>query len=115
MDYIRYSPPETSTINTAITNSQVYINIPRGDSVTFLLNSYLELNFEVIENADNSSYANGSDKRLVDLGPSALFSNFYLTTSSGRDLEDISHAHIVSLMYKLLTSRRSIDDLSNDF
>ena len=26
-DYIRYSPSETSTINTA--NSQVYINIPR--------------------------------------------------------------------------------------
>ena len=29
-DYIRYSPSEISTINTA--NSQIYINIPREDS-----------------------------------------------------------------------------------
>ena len=30
-DHIRYSPAETSTINTP--NSQIYINIPREDSV----------------------------------------------------------------------------------
>ena len=30
-DYIRYAPSEISTINTP--NSQIYINIPRGDSV----------------------------------------------------------------------------------
>ena len=30
-DYIRYSPSEISTINTA--NSQIYINIPREDSL----------------------------------------------------------------------------------
>ena len=44
-DYIRYSSAETSTINTP--NSQIYINIPREDSVISLLNSYLDLNFEV--------------------------------------------------------------------
>ena len=33
--YIRYSPAETSTIN--IPNSQIYINIPREDSVVSLL------------------------------------------------------------------------------
>ena len=38
-DYVRYSPSEISTINTA--NSQVYIIIPRGDSVISLLTSYL--------------------------------------------------------------------------
>ena len=38
-DYIRYSPSEISTINTA--KSQVYINIPREDSVISLLNNYL--------------------------------------------------------------------------
>ena len=36
-DYTRYSPAEISTINTA--NSQIYINIPREDSVISLLNS----------------------------------------------------------------------------
>ena len=61
-DYIRYSPAETSTINTP--NSQIYINIPRGDSVISLMNSYLDLNFEIIKRADNSRYGNGNDIRL---------------------------------------------------
>ena len=112
-DYIRYSPSETSTINTP--NSQIYINIPREDSVISLSNSYLDLNFEVIKRADNSRYANGNDIRLVNLGPVALFSNFKLTTSSGKHIEDISHAHLVSLMYKLITSSKNSDDLSIGF
>ena len=95
-DYIRYSPAVTSTISTP--NSQIYINIPREDSVISFLNSYLDLNFEVIKKADNSRYANGNDIRLVNLGPIALFSNFKLRTSSGKHLQDINHAHLVSLM-----------------
>ena len=71
------------------------INIPREDSVITLLNSYLDLNLEVIKKADNFRYENGNDIRLVNLGPVALFSNFIITTSSGKHLEDISHAHIV--------------------
>ena len=112
-DYIRYSPAEISTINTA--NSQIYINIPREDSVISLLNSYLELNFDVLQAATNNRYADANDIRLVNLGPIALFSNYKLTTSSGKHLEEISHAHIVSLMYKLLTSSKDSDDLSIGF
>ena len=112
-DYIRYSPAEISTINTR--NSQIYINIPREDCVISLLNSYLDLSFEVIKRADNSRYANGNDIRLVNLGPIALFSNFKLSTSSGKHLEDISHAHLVSLMYKLITSSKDSNDLSIGF
>ena len=112
-DYIRYSPSEISAINTA--NSQVYINIPREDSVISLLNSYLELNFDVLR-ADNSNrYLDGNDIRLVNLGSIALFSNYKLTTSSGKHLENIDHAHIVSLMYKLLSSSKGSDDLSIGF
>ena len=112
-DYIRYSPSEISTINTA--NSQVYINIPREDSVISLLNSYLELNFDVLR-ADNSNrYIDNNDIRLVNLGPIALFSNYKITTSSGKHLENIDHAHIISLMYKLLTSSKGSDDLSIGF
>ena len=44
--YIRYPPSEISTINTA--NSQIFNNIPGEDSVISLLNSYLELNFDVL-------------------------------------------------------------------
>ena len=44
-----------------------------------------------------------------------MFSNFKLTTSSGKHLEDINHAHLVSLMYKLITSSKGSDDLSIGF
>ena len=112
-DYIRYSPAEISTINTP--NSQIYISIPREDSVISLMNSYLDLNFEVIKKVDDTRYGNGNDTKLVNLGPIALFSNFELTTSSWKHLEDISHAHFVSLMYKLITSSKNSDDLSIGF
>ena len=112
-DYIRYSPAEISTINTA--NSQIYINIPREHSVISLLNSYIELNFDVLHAANKNRYVDANDIRLVNLGPIALFSNYKLTTSSGKHLEEISHAHIVSLMYKLLTLSKDGDDLSIGF
>ena len=112
-DFIRYSPAETSTLNTP--NSQIYIKIPREDSVISLLNSYLDLSFEVLKKEDNSRYANGNDIRLVNLGPIALFSDFKLTTSSGKHLEDISHTHLSSLMYKLITSSKDSNDLSIGF
>ena len=112
-DYFRYSPAETSTINSP--NSQIYINIPREDSVISLLNSYLDLNFEVIKKDDDSRYGNGNDIRLVNLAPIALFNSFKLTTSSAKHLEEVSHAHLVSLMYKLITSSKNSDDLSIGF
>ena len=111
-DYIRYSPVETSPINTP--NSQLYIIIAREDSV-FLMNSYRELNFDVIKRTDNSRFANDIDIRLVNLGPIALVKNLQLPTNSGKHLEDISHAHIVSLMYKLITSKKGSDDLTIGF
>ena len=112
-DYIRYSPSEISTINTP--NSQIYINIPREDSIISLLNSYIEINFDVLKATTNDRYADADDIRLINLGSIALFSNYKLTTSSGKHLENIDHAHIVSLMYKLLSSSRDTDDLSISF
>ena len=93
----------------------MYNNIPREDSVISLLNSYLELNFDVLHAATNNSYVDGNDVRLLNIGPIALFSNYRLTTSSGKHLENIDHAHIVCLMYKLITSSRGSDDLSIGF
>ena len=84
-DYIRFSPAETLTKNTP--KSQIYINIPRKDSVISLMNSYLDLNFEVIKKADISRFGTGNDIRLINLGPTSLFSNFKLTTSSGNTLK----------------------------
>ena len=112
-DFIRYSPSEISNINTP--TSQVYFIIPREDSVISLLISYLKLNFDVLHAATNNRYIDGIDRRLVNLGPIALFGNYKLTTSSGKQLENFDHAHIVSLMNKLLPSSRGSNDLSIGF
>ena len=111
--YIRYSPAETSTIFTP--TSQIYINIPREDSVISLLINYLDLNSEVIKKADNSRYTNGNILRVVNLAPLALFSDCKLTSCKGKHLVDISHAHIVSLIYKLIKTSRDANDLSIGF
>ena len=113
IEYIRYSAAETSTKNTP--NSRIYINIPREVSVASLLKNYFDLKFEVIKKADNSRYANGNDIRLVNLGPNSFLSKFKLTTSSGKHLEDISQAHPVFLLYKLITSNKDSDGLSIRF
>ena len=54
-------------------------------------------------------------KKLINLGPIALFSNYKLTTCSGKHLEDISRAHIVSLISKPITSSKDSNDLSIGF
>ena len=111
-DCIKYSRSEKSTIKTV--NSQNYINIPSDESVISLLNSYLDLKFEVLHAATNNRYVDGNDIRLVNLRRIAFCSNYKITTSSGKHLEDISHSLIVSLMYKLKTSAKDTDDLSID-
>ena len=112
-DFIRYFLLEISTINT--TNSQIYINIPREDSFISLLKSYLDLNFDVLHAATKNRYLDVDDIWLKNQAAIALFSNFKLTTSSGKHLENIDHAHIVSLLYKLLTSSRGSDGMSIGF
>ena len=53
--------------------------------------------------------------QLVILAPIAGSSNFKLTTTSGKHLEDISHSHTVSLMYKLISSSKKSDDIPIGF
>ena len=66
----------------------------------------------MLQAASIDRYADTKDIVLVKSGPFALFSNFKLSTSSRKYLEDIRLAHIVSLMYKLITSSRDTDVLS---
>ena len=80
-----------------------------------MLTSYLELIFDVLQVVSGNRYGDGSNKRLVNLAVMASFSIYKLITSSGKQLEETSLAHIVSLMYKLLTSSRGSDDLSIGF
>ena len=112
-DYVRYSPSKISTINTP--NSQVYISVPRGVSVISLLGSLLRFNSDVLHAATNNRHVDNNYIRLVNLSPIALFRHYKMTSSSGKHIEEISHAHIVFLMYKLITSSRGSDDLSIGF
>ena len=113
-DYVRYSPSELFMINTA--NSQSNINIPRGDSVKFLLNTLLDLNFDVFHAANpDNRYTDGDDIRLVNLGPIALFSSDNLTSSNGKLIEEFNNPHIACLKYQLITSVKDSYDLSIGF
>ena len=80
-----------------------------------MLNSYLELNFEVLHAATNNRYVDNKDIRLVNLGRVAFFCKYRLTTSSGKQLENIDHGRIACLMYKILTTATGCDDLSLGF
>ena len=70
------------------------------------------MNFDVLHAATKNRYVDKNDICLINLASIAFFSNFKLTTSSGKHLENIDHAHKLSLMYKILTSNRDSDDLS---
>ena len=113
-EYNRYSPSEISTINTP--NIHIYNNIPRGDAVNSLLNSLLDLNFDVFhaDNHDNR-YIDNDDIKYVSIGTIALFINCKLASSIGKHIKEITHAHIACLMYKLITSFKDSDDLSIGF
>ena len=112
-NFIRRSPSEISTINTLY--SQIHINISKAASVISLLNSYIGSNFDVLHAATNDRDADIDDIRLVNLGPTSLFSSYKLTSSSGKPLENIERDHIACLMYKVLTTVRGCDVLSIDF
>ena len=104
---------ENSKRDTA--KSHIYVNVPREDSLISLLKKYLDWKFDVLHAATNNRYVEVDDIWLINLAVIALFSKFKLTTISVKHLENVDHAHIVSLMYKLLTSNKGIDDLSVGF
>ena len=112
-DCIRYSPSKLGTINTA--NSQIYINIPKKDIVLFLLKSYFDSKIGVLHATTNKRHADNIGIRLFNLGPIALFSIYMFTASSSKHLEDISHAHIVFLMFNLITSAGDTGKLTIGF
>ena len=80
-----------------------------------MFGSRLSLNFAVLNAATKNRYLDGDNIRLVNLGPIALFSICKLASIIGKHIEEINQAHIISLMYKLLTSSRGSDDLSIGF
>ena len=78
--------------------------------------SDLELDFNATHRAGgHARYADGEHIRLVNLGPTASINKYRLTSFSGKEIEEIDNAHVISLMHKLLSSSRNCDDLSIGF
>ena len=112
INFIKYNPSSLATINN--TNSNTTISFPREDAYICLQNSFISLEFEVLKN-NNTRYADGDEIGLVNFGPISLFSEAKLTTSSGKHLEKVDNLHLISLMYKLLTSTKSTSELLYGF
>ena len=98
---IKYKPYNLATMNTVNTNINIILN--REENHLYLLDSYLEIEFVVSDNA-GGVFANIAKIRLVNYGMMALFSSVKLETSGGRTIEYIDHCHPNLLMYKFLTS-----------
>ena len=69
--------------------------------------------FDVLQAATGNRYADGADLRLINLAVIDLISIYNLTTSSGKHIEEINLAHIVSLLYMLLSSSIESHDRSH--
>ena len=87
----------------------VYRNISLKDS-------YLELDFSVTQRAGaHARYEDGDFLRLVNLGPIALTNKYSLTSSFGKEIEEIDKAHAICLLHKLISSSRDSHNLSIGF
>ena len=84
-------------------SQQIYEKIPREDSVISLFKKDLDSNFEVNHATTKNRYADSKDMTLDNLVSIAFFKKYNLTTSSRKHSESLSHAQIVSLLFKLLT------------
>ena len=82
-------------MNTVNTNINIILN--REENHLNLLDSYLEIEFVVLDDA-GGVFANIANIRSVIYGMIALFSSVKLETSGGRTIEHIDHCHPYLLM-----------------
>ena len=102
-----------STINTA--DSQTYISKPREGADSCLTNSYLYSKIYAVDATTNNRHAFGKERWLVSKDLIASSSTYKRSYCRKEHLEDTSHAHVLCLMYKLLTTNSGCDDLSFGF
>ena len=87
IDCINYSPNSLTTINNNTSN--ILFSFPIEDAYMCLQNSYISLEFEVLNNG-NTRYADIKRLGFVIFGPVALFSGAKITTSSGKHLKELT-------------------------
>ena len=113
-DFISYTPTSLNLVNGE--RNQIFVDIPGEDSALSLRNCYLDLDFSVTHRAGaQARYADGDHIRGVNLGPLAIFNEYRLTNSSGKEIEEIGNAHVFCLMRKKIPSIRDSVDLSIGF
>ena len=97
-------------------NKQIFNDILREDSAKLLKYKYLETDFSVTHKVGaHGGFANGDHIGLVNLGSIAFFIKYRLTSSSGKEIKETDNAHIICLMYNILSSAKDNDDLSVGF
>ena len=116
-DCFRYTPLSLNLVNGQNgENIQFFFHMLREDGAISLRERYLELDFNVTRRASSHArYADGDHIRVVNLGAIALFKKYRLTSSSGKEMDEIDNAHNICLMHNLISSSRDSDDLSIGF
>ena len=97
----KYKANTLASMNIVNTNINIILN--REENHLNSRDSYLEIEFVVLDNA-GGVFANNANIRFVNYGMIALFCSVKLETSGGRTIEYIDHCRPNLLMYKLLTS-----------
>ena len=81
---ISFKPNNLATMNTLNTNINIHLN--REENHLNLLDSYLEIEFVVSDNA-GGVFANDANIRIVNYGMMAIFSSVKLEKIGGRTIE----------------------------
>ena len=99
-DFVAYRPTSMVAVNGT---SPFNIFIPREDVYSDVRDSYIDLEVEIVKNADNSRYADGNAIQPNNLFGISLFREMSLKSFGSKVLETIDNVYIASLMYKLLS------------
>ena len=107
---IKYKPNNLATMNTVNTDINIILN--REENHLNLRESYLEIEFVVLDDA-GGVFANNANIRLVNYSMIALFSSVKLETSGAGTIGYIDHCHPNLLMYNLIIS--TVDEYESGF
>ena len=87
---IKYTPINLETMKTISPNINIILN--REDNQLNIHDSYLEIEFIVLDNA-GGVFASNANMRFGNYGKMALNSSVMLETSGCRTIENIDHGH----------------------
>ena len=99
-DFVAYRPTSLVAVNG---NAPFNIIIPREDVFADLRDSYLELEVQIVKNADDSLYADGDAIQPNNLFGISLFGEMSLKSFGSKLLESIENVYLASLMYKTIS------------